>query len=256
MGGRAIMTINRNRQQGFTLIELAIVLVIVAVLLGSFIGTLTSRVENARITETKTELELIKRHLIGFAYTNHYLPCSDCIDSPCAGGSTELDGIEDRDGSTCSVPNKAATLPWVTLGLGREDAWATRYRYWVDPVYALGGGGFTLDSADGDGLIEEPDYVTDPTGATSKPLAERVVAVIYSHGKNTYGGISSGNVELPALPAANVDEKENTDNDAVFHSRPPTAAAATTAGGEFDDIVIWLTEYELKAKMVEAGVLP
>ena len=28
------------------------------------------------------------------------------------------------------------------------------------------------------------------------------------------------------------------------------------AGKEFDDIVIWISEFELKAKMVEAGKLP
>ena len=60
----------------------------------------------------------------------------------------------------------------------------------------------------------------------------------------------------PAIPVANVDELVNTDADSIYVTRPPTTEDATTAGGEFDDILIWLTEYELKAKMVEAGVLP
>jgi hypothetical protein len=63
-------------------------------------------------------------------------------------------------------------------------------------------------------------------------------------------------VILPAIPAANIDEAENTNNDINFVSRPATDVDAATAGGEFDDILIWISEYELKAKMVEAGTLP
>jgi len=105
----------------------------------------------------------------------------------------------------------------------------------------------------------EPDYVTDPTGATLGNLAVNVVAVVFSHGKNTFGGRSVSDGLNPVIPVANVDELENIDNDGVngiFVECPPTTDDATTAGGEFDDILIWLTEYELKAKMVEAGVLP
>jgi len=150
----------------------------------------------------------------------------------------------------------------VTLGLARGDAWNTRYRYWVDNTYAIDNtvpnSSFTLGppTLNGAGVIQEPDYVVDPTGATLGNLAENVVAVVFSHGKNTFGGRSISDALNPVIPAANVDELENTDNNAAFVKRPPTTVDATTAGGEFDDILIWISEYELKAKMVEAGILP
>jgi prepilin-type N-terminal cleavage/methylation domain-containing protein len=250
---------NNITQRGFTLIEIAIVLVIIAVLMGSFISTLTTRIESSQVNETKDELEEIKQALIGYAFTNGYLPCADCIGLGCPNGANvERDGFEDitpPGGVGCDVGGATGTLPWATLAIGGGDAWNTRYRYWVDPNFT-DIGGITFAST-GNGVIEEPDYVTDPTGATPQNLATNVVAVVYSHGKNTRGGISADNIFRPAIdPLVNIDENENANHDTIFHSRPPTPEDAATAGGPFDDIVIWISEYELKAKMVEAGVLP
>lgn len=252
-------------QNGFTLIELAIVLVIIAVLIGSFISTLAIRIETTQIEKTKDELEEIKQALIGYAFTNGYLPCPDCLAIIGCNAAGFRDGVEDRGGvaaaDSCSTGNDVGSVPWVTLGLGQGDSWNTHYRYWVDNTYAIDNtvtpnSSFTLSSANGAGLIQEPDYVVDPTGGTLDDMADNIVAVIYSHGKNAYGGLSVEGVILPGIPVANVDEIENTDPNTTFVSRPPTTEEAATAGGEFDDILIWLTEFELKAKMVEAGRLP
>lgn len=248
--------VTTNIQHGFTLIELAIVLVIIGVLIGSFIGTLTTRIENMRVSETNKELDEIKSALTGYAYTYGYLPCPDCIGVLCDPINFR-DGEEDRDaGGQCDVGLSTGTVPWVTLGMARGDAWDTRYRYWVDTQYASSSVPIILATGDGSGTIREPDYVADPTGATLMDTATRAVAVIFSHGKNRLGGISASDINQPGIPVANVDELNNVDNDTVFVSRPPTTAQATTAGGEFDDIVDWISEFELKAKLVEAGRLP
>ena len=39
-------------------------------------------------------------------------------------------------------------------------------------------------------------------------------------------------------------------------SRTPTEEGAAATGGIFDDILVWINSYELKAKMVDVGVLP
>ena len=56
-----------QKQFGFTLIELAIVLVIVGLLIGSFIGTLGARIDNTRRAEAQADLEIIKSALLGYA---------------------------------------------------------------------------------------------------------------------------------------------------------------------------------------------
>ena len=52
-----------KKQSGFTLIELAIVLVIVGVLIGSFVGTLGARIDTTRRAEAEADLEIIKTAL-------------------------------------------------------------------------------------------------------------------------------------------------------------------------------------------------
>jgi len=244
--------------KGFTLIELAVVLVIVGVLLGSFIGTLSSRISVTKISDTRDELEKIKQSMMAYAFVNGSLPCPDCDKVPCTGGIIR-DGIEDYNGvdKLCSENQGMGNVPWVTLGLGSADSWNNRYRYAVHNVYADVSAPFDLDSPAGYATIEEPNFVADVTGDDSHSLAERVVAIIFSHGSNGYGATSVNNQARPAIPAANRDERENTDDtDAIYYMRPASDVNAAIAGGEFDDIVIWISEYELKAKMVEAGKLP
>ena len=247
-------------QKGFTLIEIAVVLVVVGVLLGSFIGTLSNRIDVSRKNDVDRELEEIKQAMMAYAFVNGFLPCPDCdvIGGNCTAGMV-ADGREDYDAvnSRCSENEGAGNVPWATLGVGHSDAWGTRYRYAVQNIFADQNAAFALNTVMVNPFrIEEPDFVADATGATPQSLADNVVAIIFSHGKNAYGGMSEDDLARAAVPAANLDEIENTDDDLVYYSRPETGTEATIAGGEFDDIVIWISEYELKAKMVEAGKLP
>ena len=250
---------------GFTLVELAVVLVIVGILLGSTLNSLSSRIEYTRKVETIEELEEIKQAMMAFAFVNGYLPCPDCSNN--AGGCNTVaaadiaDGVSDYDAGNnrCSVNESLGNVPWVTLGFGRSDAWSTRYRYTVQNEYADLSTAFTLAGVTGpagSAVILEPDFATDATGAVSRTLANNIVAVLLSHGPNGFGGTDENNIARAAIPAANLDELENADNDQFFYTRPETAVGTTIAGGEFDDVVIWISEFELKAKMVEAGKLP
>ena len=122
--------------KGFTLIELAVVLVVVGILLGSFIGTLSSRINVTKKSDAIEDLEEIKQSLMAYAFVNGYLPCPDCETGACPGGVVG-DGIADYDaGNTrCSKNEAAGNVPWVTLGLGRGDPWSNHYRYAVQNDY-------------------------------------------------------------------------------------------------------------------------
>ena len=65
----------RQRQAGFTLIEMAMVLMIVALLLGGLLPTISSQAEQRHENDTRKQLDEIQQALIGFAIINGRLPC-------------------------------------------------------------------------------------------------------------------------------------------------------------------------------------
>jgi prepilin-type N-terminal cleavage/methylation domain-containing protein len=229
-------------EKGFSLIELAVVLVIIGILIGSFIGTLGSRIDSTRRIETKAALDDIRTTLYGYAMSQSpvRLPCPD-IDN---------DGVEDVTAGQCDVLTTHGNLPWATLGIARGDAWSSTYSYWVADKYSNTAGFNLTTDATGDGQIED---------GSGNVISNNVAVVIFSHGKNQYGSIGLDDSARPAVPAgaAYNDERENQDTDAVapvlFISRPVTDVSAPVI---FDDILAWISEYELKGRMVQAGVLP
>ena len=64
-----------NMQRGFSLIELAIVLVVVGLLIGYLILPLGMQRENRNIAEARAKLQEIEEALYGFAIANNRLPC-------------------------------------------------------------------------------------------------------------------------------------------------------------------------------------
>lgn len=236
--------------KGFTLIELAVVLVIVGILLGGFIGTFAERIDTTRYANTEQKLEEIRQVLMAYAFSRGgvvYLPCPDTNVPP--------NGVENRTAGVCDA--NAGILPWRELGIGHEDAWGARFGYWVSPVYSTDSG-FDLSSADTGG---GNTAIETRVGNVNVNIVVNGVAVIFSYGKNGLGSVGVDGVSRAALPAlgnGHDDEIENDNGDLLFMSHPPIqeGSAAELVGGAFDDILIWINSYEIKAKMVEVGALP
>lgn len=221
------------KQVGFSLIEMAIVLVIVGLLLGGSLVPLSAQMERSRRSETSQILKNTIDAIYGYAFDNGRFPCPD---DPLNSG----DGVEDRTGVDCSV--LSGNLPWVTLGSTRTDAWGQNIIYRMTNNFA--------DTTDGTGcgtptagvsfeLCSAGDIQILDGSPGGNPVAVNIPAVIISRGKNWAISTST-------------DEAENTDADGIFVSKQYT----NTAGSEFDDLIVWIAPTILKSRMVSAGRLP
>lgn len=263
-------------ETGFSLIELAIVLVVVALLLGGLLVPLTMQIEQQKIRETQKTLEEVKEALVGYALSHisqpngrPYLPCPDI--NVAISGFTPNDGLEDRNPTTGSCADQEGNVPWATLGTADADSWGNRFRYRVHPNFSFSG--VASSAMDGFQLATS---LTTPTirvctgNACVSTLATAVPAVILSHGKNGLGAINLvGNVNFQPIAAA-LDEKQNATSvlptvDRNFTSRTMTAAQSSCSDSapgpamplcEFDDLVTWLSPNILFNRMVAAGRLP
>lgn len=232
--------------RGFTLIEMAIVLVIVTILIGGLAMPLAAQIQARRIAETKKTLEEAQYAIIGYAMTHPsttnplkpYLPC------PATNGSN---GLEDRVGNICAQAD--GWLPWATLGTAAQDAWGNRLRYSVE----------NRDYADRSKGFPNPVVPASlnlkrvcSTSACTVVDAINLPVVVYSHGPNGWGArnINGNTLKTPT----SADELENTDGDPDFVSRTPTQA--DNASGEFDDLVVWISDGVLRSRVCPSGGCP
>lgn len=226
-----------NNQRGFTLIELAIVMVILTILAGGLLVPLTRRIELQHIESTKKTLDEARDALIGFALSHSagdgrpYLPCPD----------TNNDGLEDRAGTVCS--GETGNLPWVTLGLASMDAWGNRLTYGVTAVFADSGNGINP----GGGLAGTNTICSTADCPAGTIIANAIPVVFLSRGPNGFGALSASGTVLTAPVSA--DEIENDDGATDFVSRPPGGEGTA----EFDDIVTWIPTTVLIARVCPGG---
>jgi len=237
-------------QRGFTLIELSVVVLVIALLLGSILVPLTTQALQRQNADAIRRLEEIKEILIGHALqTAGNLPCPDKTGG--GGSGTANDGVEDVEaGGTCTVAE--GNLPWVSLGTPSNDPWGNRYRYRVTGAFAqrAPAARFTLSST-GDMTVCSSSSSCPGTST----IAASIPAVILSHGRNGRGGFNANtNTQNAPPPVSEANENENADGDAIFVLKPISAQGST--GGEFDDLVGWLSANLLFARMVAGGQLP
>jgi prepilin-type N-terminal cleavage/methylation domain-containing protein len=240
------LSIPDPRHQGFTLIEMAIVLLILSLLLGGGLAVLGAQIDQQRVKDSTTLLTEAQEALLGYAASHvdasgrPYLPCPDKTAG--GGAGTANDGQEDRTVATGACVNQEGNLPWVTLGLAGTDSWGNRLRYRVEAVFSNSLTGMQLAST---GALR----VNDAAGAA---LVTTAPVVMLSHGKNGRGARNASGGANAAPTGAN--ELENTDTDGVFVANSPVGTGGT--GGEFDDLTVWLSPHLLFNRMIQAGRLP
>jgi type II secretory pathway pseudopilin PulG len=284
--------LRRRRQDGSTLMELAVVFTIVGLLLGSLMYTLSAQVESRNIDDTRRRMEMARELLLSYAIANGRLPCparyassashSAGLESFCTAAATTTtstcSGSETttvQSHGTCSN-HYDGFLPAASIGYApidasgfALDAWGNRIRYAVSRVNNNCSG-----------------VVTPPVGGHTTMFTSKSLLQLYGISCQpndlivckSGSGISTTDCGTPSAPnqvmavglvagivfstgknanaggGTGTDEAPNLDGNRVFVFHPPTPS--TFANGEFDDQFTWITIGELYGRLIGAGQLP
>ena len=149
------------RARGFTLVELAVGVFILALLVSSLMYTISAQSDQRAIEETRRRLEQARELLLTYAVMNTRLPCParcstwaacdtgtyttsdevrDTTTGKCTGG-----GVDDYYGGTLTGGTIGGLLPAATIGFPYTDSrgyavdtWGNRIRYVVAKTRATG----------------------------------------------------------------------------------------------------------------------
>jgi type II secretory pathway pseudopilin PulG len=277
-----------RRTYGFSLIELAIGLTVVAALLAGLLVPLSKQLEQRRTTETQRLLLEAREALLAFAMGNRRLPC------PASATSNGVESfVAPNDPSTGVCETFKGFLPGVTLGLSPVDArgyvpdgWGdpaattateanaqNRIRYAVmNPTVSVNSATFFFTRAPPQGMVMAGIQgiageaalnrflsicgggATGLTGCNngSVSLANgNAIAVIWSVGANGY---LSGTSTEPDSPSPDeVVNLDMLDTQRTWNTRPYSTGGTS---GRFDDQIVWISAPLLLSRMVAAGALP
>jgi prepilin-type N-terminal cleavage/methylation domain-containing protein len=276
---------SRTFRAGFTLVEMAVVLAIVGLLLGSLMYTLSGQTEQRNFEETRRRLEQARELVLSFAIVSGRLPCparyasaashSQGLETFCTGAApATCAGTETTVAQThgnCSNYYDGY-IPAATLGLTAvdssgfaTDAWGNRLRYVVtkknDPTTCAVTPPSNLtplmtsaSNLKTYGIACQPNDLLvcrSATGITSSDCGPAVNAIMTT---STVVGVIYSTGKNGATGGTGPDEAANLDGNPIFVSHTPTPSSA--ANGEFDDQMTWITVGELYNKLIGAGKLP
>ncbi len=214
--------------KGFTLIEMAVVMVIVGIVISIMVTVLPSLIQTAKIKEARAILEKTDHALQGFAISNNRLPFAD----------NDGDGLEDDNHFT-------GDLPYITIGLSSgDDAWGNPIRY---GVYGETGGSSNLTQSFADGT----EFCSAITSASQSAFSTDVV---YTTTLDACAGSNETNSSNQAYVLASGGAKDMDGTAGFFDLCNGTAGAGFNREGkipapDYDDIVRAFSLGELNQKI-------
>lgn len=252
------------RQRGFTLVEIAIVVLIMGLVLGGLAMPLATQRENARLRDSREQLREVESALQGYVLVNGFLPC------PATPGSV---GAADATAGACT--SQHGFVPATTLAIDGNrnadnlllDPWGSPLRYSVTRSDADGDGQWDFVTAGelGDvGLpVLSPDLsicssaigvTASACGSAATTLSAQAPVVIYSLGKDWPSFSSPDQVENvgASLAGGPSGASYRISANRVFVAR----GKSERPGGEFDDVVIWVSPNTIYHGLIMAGRLP
>ncbi|KUJ72910.1 type II secretion system protein [Thiomicrospira sp. WB1] len=253
-----IRLLAKKNQNGFTLVEIAIVLAILGFLSASIVGGIGAFRDSADFKQDERQLKDIKEALLSFVAVNGYLPCPD----------TDGDGKENREGdNTCTSSNDE--LPFADLGTHSKNPWGNPYYYLVNQgADSVPASSFASASY----FYSDPNCTVSDAGKTTPPCFELGTYPVASRSANDTSsdaleGVGNYDVKVMNGDADNLvsdtplvvlslgsngcpgvaDEEQNNCDAKNGTSQTLYKGQQSRQDNDFfDDTLIWLTALEIK----------
>jgi len=256
----------RTRKHGFSLVEMAIVLIIIAVIVGGGLVIFSNSLDKQRYEETEGKLKVITQALADYRRAFGRLPCPADITRNMEATSSNYYGIEGATPGMCTggTPSASALtgpyfvdgmVPTKTLRLPDDaaiDGWGRRITYVVDNRLTAANAFTSITVSDSTTRMS----VTTNT-ATPVTLSDKVVYVVLSYGENGHGATPrSGGATIISSGSSNTHELENCDctstaaagtANSIFVQGPPNTEDTSDVNKNFDDLLVYATRAGLRS---------
>lgn len=277
----------KTKQQGYTLFELAMVLLIVSVISTGVIGLMTTYSKGQKRQTEKSELATIKSAIILFVIQHGRLPCPDI------NGDGNMGGQNTSNVNSCGVSPLASDataslndqhrvvtgyLPYKDLGVAGKNQYGHPFQYVVTLHYA------DVDSnATPSGRFKDPtpmptqqaSAVFQPQSRCTNPAPRsgqlRPSFSACSKGgvdiqiKSAQGALQTVYEDMPfvviSLGKNGTNQPTATEQMNIKTGSAPSAQNRTVVFKDqsdlaFDDALTWETSGILALRLLEAGILP
>lgn len=240
----------QQQQAGFSLMELAIVLMIVGTLMSGILVGVSNATESGRRTQSLAKLREIEAALVGYAQANGHLPCPSTHTT-----QGKADPVSNGD---CTATH--GFVPSTTLGLNGQtnddglllDPWQNPYRYSVASSTVSSGRAFT-STAGLKELFDENELTTitntlrvcNEAACTGVVMSDRIPALVFSMGANWATYDSAEETENAGSTLGTYDIADDMD-----------FTSADFSEDAFDDQLVWISPHILFNKLISAGKLP
>ena len=234
---------HNTKNSGFSLLELAIVITIVAITLTAGVMLFNEYKARQRVELTVIRAKEILQAVDDFADEYDHLPC------PADPESLMTDttyGVGSKSGNNCNAVNiiedsniRMGMVPTATLNIYPTyaiDGWGNRFSYVIRQLSASTS---EWQSDSNDSNIE-----LDLTNFQGTSSYENVAVIVISHGENKFGSWPGRGSASRFNTTGGIDqEDENADGDMTFRT--------SITAEKFDDILYFLTEQQSKDESME-----
>jgi len=246
-------------RRGFSLVELSVVLVIIAIVIGGGMATFSAYVQKSQVDLTVSRMDAIENALLNYSAAFGRIPCPASLtltstssnygvesanQGSCVGGSPAANYTATGGFVEGAVPVKALQLPDTYM----YDGWGNRFTFGVDPDFTNSN---TLPISIG-GACSASTKAISIQDANSNTLSSSGVYAIISHGQNGHGAYtangvvsSNGSVNAAELVNCHCNSSGTKGTLANYVQNVPLIDTGNNLDN-FDDIVTYKEPWQLQ----------